>query len=45
MGEFCWSYQPRLLPRGVLKGASIPGFTGILATLSLLGAVFIRRNE
>jgi hypothetical protein len=27
------------------EDSSIPGFTGILATLSLLGAVFIRRNE
>ena len=27
------------------EGSSIPGFTGILATLSLLGAAFIRRNE
>ena len=27
------------------EDSSIPGFTGILATLSLLGAAFIRRNE
>ena len=27
------------------EGSSIPGFTGILATLSLLGAAFIRRNK
>ena len=27
------------------EDSSLPGFTGILATLSLLGAAFIRRNE
>ena len=25
--------------------SSLPGFTGVLAALSLLGAAFIRRNE